>query len=182
MALSNWQELLESAEESTEYTPLPEGEYPLVITETEVVQSSTGKTGFKTVSEVLDGDHAGRKVFNSFYISPESPKALGIFFRHMSALGLDSEYFASNPDEDDIANELLGAQYIGVISHTQNDGKTYANIQDVKVLDEEYEGAEASAPPPKSTPKPKAKASAPRAGAKRRSAPKLPTSPMNKPV
>ena len=179
MALSNWQELLESAEESTEYTPLPEGEYPLVISEAEVVQSSTGKTGFKTVSEVLDGDHAGRKVFNSFYISPESPKALGIFFRHMSALGLDSEYFASNPEEDDIADALLGAQYLGVISHTQNDGKTYANIQDVKVLEDEYE-AESKAPAPKSAPKPKT--SAPRPGAKRRSAPKLPTSPMNKPV
>lgn len=179
MALSNWQELLESAEESTEYSPLPEGEYPLVITETEVVQSSTGKTGFKTVSEVLGEDHAGRKVFNSFYISPESPKALGIFFRHMAALGLDSEYFASNPSEEDIADELLGAQFLGVIAHTQNDGKTYANIQDVKPLDGEYE-AESKAPASKPTPK--AKSSTPKPGTRRRTSPKLPTSPMNKPV
>lgn len=181
MALSNWADLLDSADDSTDFTPLPEGEYNLAITETEVVQSQTGKTGFKTVSEVLDGEYQGRKVFNTMYISPESPKAVGIFFRHMNALGLDGEYFRSEPADEQISDDLLGQTYVGTLKHTQSNGKTYANVQDIQPLADEDVPSEPVSKP-KAAPK---KSSVPSPGGKpprRSSSRKLPSSPANGPV
>lgn len=181
MALSNWADLLDSADDSTDYSPLPEGDYNLVITESELVQSQTGKTGFKTVSEVLDGEYQGRKVFNTMYVSPESPKAMGMFFRQMGALGLDAEYFRAEPGDEQISDDLLGQTFVGTLKHTKSGDKTYANIQNIKPLDDEDVPSE-PASRPKAAPK---KSSVPAPGnkpARRSPSRKLPSSPANGPV
>jgi hypothetical protein len=58
--------------------------------------------------EIVGGPHGGRKVPNNFVISPENANALGFFFRHMRALGLDSAYFSQNPSPQQVAAALVG--------------------------------------------------------------------------
>jgi hypothetical protein len=43
---------------------------------------------------VFEGEFAPRKIFNNFVLSPESPFAVQMFFRNMSAFGLDDAFFA----------------------------------------------------------------------------------------
>lgn len=182
MAISNWSDLVESAEEvsSTEFTPLPNGEYTFLVTKSEVRQSQTGKTGYNIEAEVVEGDHAGRKVFNTFYISPESPKALGVFFNQMAAFGLTKEdYFSAGPTDEQVVDDLLGTYFVGTTEQVENNGKTYANFK--RFAPFEGDVPEQTGPPSPAAPKkaaPKASPAAPKKTTSRR----LPSSPASSAV
>src|SRR5512146_1057428 len=92
----NWDDLLKIAD-GAGFPPLPVGEYLVVVDKAEAKQSQTGKDMIKVVFRVVAGPSANRTIFNNFVLSPESPNAVGFFFRHMTAMGLDIEFFKSNP-------------------------------------------------------------------------------------
>ena len=66
------------------------------------------KTGCGYRFKITTGPHAGNTLVNDFTISPENANALGFFFRHMGALGLNSAYFATKPSIEKIAQDLVG--------------------------------------------------------------------------
>lgn len=100
--------MMETAGESTSFEVLPAGQYDMSVLKVDVKTTSTDKVMFVLVMEVESGAHAKRRVWNNMVISPESPTAMGIFFRQMAAMGLDRTYFGSNPSNDAVADALVG--------------------------------------------------------------------------
>lgn len=103
-----WTDLMETAGESSSFEVLPAGPYDMTVMKAEVKNSSTGKIMFVLTLEVESGTHAKRRVWTNMVISPDSPPAMGIFFRQMAALGLDRTYFSTNPSNDAVADALTG--------------------------------------------------------------------------
>lgn len=91
---------------------LPDGAYNAVVVEATAVTSSTGKPMIKTKLRVVDGPQKDKPIWTQFVISPESPVALRIFFQHMAAMGLTSDFFATQPSTDAVAKALLNRQAV----------------------------------------------------------------------
>lgn len=106
MATSSFSDLLKAAEDAG-YSNCPPGTYDARVVAAETKTTGAGKDMIVVKFEIIGGPNGGRKVPNNFVISPENANALGFFFRHMRALGLDSAYFASNPSVQQVAGDLV---------------------------------------------------------------------------
>lgn len=137
MTQLNWAELVKDAAASGNsntgsFEPLPAGVYDLKVLGVEVRQTSTGKTMFSVTTEVQTGSYAKRRLWDNIVISPDSPGAMGFFFRKMKALGLDESYFARNPSEQAIADAMANRSFKGKIKlgeyrgEPRNEFDTYA--------------------------------------------------------
>jgi len=114
----------DAGEAAQVYEPLADGVYDMVIVNAEHKRSATGKDGYNVTAEVESGPNKGRKVFNTFWVSPDSPIAMGIFFRQFGALGLDKAFFDREPSDDDIVAALKGKRMRAqVVTGTFNDKK-----------------------------------------------------------
>lgn len=107
MASAQFSDLLKAAEDAG-FSNCPPGTYDVVVVEGTAKTTSAGKDMIVVKFQIQGGPHGGRKVPNNFVISPENANALGFFFRHMRALGLDSAYFAQNPSPQKVAADLVG--------------------------------------------------------------------------
>jgi hypothetical protein len=107
MSSLNWSDLIKEAGETASYEPLPDGDYDFKVVEASATTSQSGKTMFKIKAQVLAGPHANRLVWDNLVISPESQGALGMFFAKMSSLGLNREYFTTNPNAQKLARLAL---------------------------------------------------------------------------
>jgi hypothetical protein len=107
MATANFNELLKAAEDAG-FSNCPPGTYDARVVAGEARTTSAGKDMIVVKFEIVGGPHGGRKVPNNFVISPENANALGFFFRHMRAMGLDSAYFSQNPTPQKVAADLVG--------------------------------------------------------------------------
>jgi hypothetical protein len=107
MASANFADLLKAAEDAG-FSNCPPGTYDVRVVEGTAKTTSAGKDMLVVKFEILGGPHGGRKVPNNFVISPENGTALGFFFRHMNAMGLDSAYFSQNPAPQKVAADLVG--------------------------------------------------------------------------
>lgn len=106
MGSLNFKELLGNAETQK---VIPANDYDAVVDRVDVRESGKGKTMFAVMFKVEGGPNNGAPVWTNLTISPESPVALGIFFRQMAALGLDADYFAADPLPTKVAEDLKGA-------------------------------------------------------------------------
>lgn len=86
-----------------ESTATLEGDFAVVIVDASAKKTGTGKDKVSCKMKVESGPYAGRVIFNDFIISPESPGAMRMFFQHLAILGLDEAFFATVPEEGDIA-------------------------------------------------------------------------------
>lgn len=109
MATASFGDLLKAAEDAG-FSNCPPGIYDVRIVAGEAKQTSAQKDMIVVKFEIIGGPHGGRKVPNNFVISPENANALGFFFRHMRALGLDSVYFTKNPSPAQVAADLVGRE------------------------------------------------------------------------
>lgn len=107
MASANFADLLKAAEDAG-FSNCPPGTYDARVVAGEAKTTSAGKDMIVVKFEIVGGPHGGRKVPNNFVISPENANALGFFFRHMRAMGLDSAYFGQNPSSQKVAADLVG--------------------------------------------------------------------------
>lgn len=107
MASAAFSDLLKAAEDAG-FSNCPPGTYDVVVTQGTAKTTSAGKDMIVVQFQIQGGPHGGRKVPNNFVISPENANALGFFFRHMRAMGLDSTYFSQNPSPQKVAADLVG--------------------------------------------------------------------------
>lgn len=128
---------------ATNVGAVPKDSYAVRVSKAEYKPTQTGKDMYKVRFEILEGPHAGSTVFNNFVISPESPGALGFFFRHMGALGLDQNFFAANPSHDVVCDALLGKYAIIDVEESEYNGSPTNNVTNVKP----YTGAQPAAAP-----------------------------------
>src|SRR4051794_29565241 len=66
--------------------PLPEGEYRCLIVNGELASAKTGTPGYKLTLEVLDGEHAGRRLWHDMWLTE---KSVAMAKRDLSKLGVD---------------------------------------------------------------------------------------------
>ena len=92
----NWNDLMKVADEAG-FTPLPVGEYDVIVATSEAKQTSTGKDSIVVNFQVTSGPMMNRRIRNQFTISPDNANAIGFFFRHMACLGIPREWFAQGP-------------------------------------------------------------------------------------
>lgn len=107
MGAVNFNDLLAAAGDAG-FSLLPNSTYDVKVHEVEAKKTVKDKDMFAIVYEVLAGPHGGRKVRNNMTISPDSPIALGFFFREMKAMSLTAEYFQTNPTPQAVAAALVG--------------------------------------------------------------------------
>lgn len=98
MAAVNWSDLRANAEIPNN-DPVPPGPYPVRVSSVEPKITGNGKTMIVVTFEVTSGPQASRKIWNNMVMSPESPKAMGFFFKDMATMGADDAFFAQLPAE-----------------------------------------------------------------------------------
>lgn len=121
-------DLLRQAEQ-VGFSALPAGEYDTQVVSAEARRTGTGKNKIAVRFQVNGGPHNGRSIFNDFVLSPQNTNAMVIFFRQMSAMGLNTEYFAGNPSLDKVAADLVNRKQrlkLGV--------RTWENVERNSVL------------------------------------------------
>jgi hypothetical protein len=107
MAQANFADLLKAAQDAG-FSNCPPGTYDVQVVKAEAKTTASGKDMLVVTYQIVGGPHGGRKVPNNFVISPENANALGFFFRHMAAMGLDTQFFAANPSPQQVASALVG--------------------------------------------------------------------------
>lgn len=117
----SWDNLVEAAGEAGKaFEPLPDDNYNFVVSEAEVGESKTGKKSIGITAIVESGPNAKRKVWNTWYISPENPNALAYFFREMAVFGLTLEgFWKSNPTDEQIVSSLVNKRFVGGLKTTE---------------------------------------------------------------
>lgn len=131
--LQSWAELAEQAGD-TGFAALPAADYDLKVLTSEAKSTSGGKTMFKLTTEVTSGPYKGRRIWANLVVSPENPVALNIFFRQMAAIGIDKQYFATNPSDHNVAAELVGKEFRGQVvikqwqGEDRNEIKSYSRL------------------------------------------------------
>lgn len=131
MPSKGWDALLEDAAGSDggSFDPLPAADYPMVVEDAKATQTKTGKLMYKLTCVVQGGPHDKRKVWANMVVSPESSTAMSIFFRQMTALGLTREYFRQNPQDDQVAQHLVGRQFRATVGQREWQGNTQNEIK-----------------------------------------------------
>jgi len=116
----SWDNLVEAAGEAGKaFEPLPNDNYNFVVSEAEVGESKTGKKSIGITAIVENGPYAKRKVWNTWYISPDSPNALAYFFREMAIFGLNLEFWKSKPSDELIVSNLINKRFVGGLKTTE---------------------------------------------------------------
>ncbi len=131
MASFSWGDLQQAADDAG-FGVIPAGEYEAVVKTAEHKKTGTGKDKIAVRFSVTGGPSAGKSVFNDFVISPDNGTALGFFFRHMKALGLGPDYFASNPDLGKVAGDLVGRNCVVVVGVRQWNEEDRNEIKGIK--------------------------------------------------
>ena len=117
MPNQTWEELLASAEKEGSltggFTPIKPGRYSFVVVDATAEKTKDGRKDQINIRvKVLnDGEEKNKTMFHRFTISPESAKALNIFFREMNVLGVDRAFFGSNPTPEQVAQKAVNAVF-----------------------------------------------------------------------
>lgn len=130
MASLNWSELVNKAGTSNNsMEPVPDGDYELKVIEAEHRRSQSGKNMYKITTEVQGGPHAGRRIWDNLVIDPGNDTSLNMFFMKMGVLGLNSQFFDSNPTDAQIEQALGGRSFRASVSTRTYNGQEYNDIK-----------------------------------------------------
>ena len=88
------------------YSPVPAGDYEIMITEVKEMQSKEGKAYVTLVSEIVKGEYRGRKIFDNLYITSENPKAVNIAKRKLNDIAKALDLVVIK-EEGDIKYKML---------------------------------------------------------------------------
>jgi hypothetical protein len=133
MASFSWGDLRQAADDAG-FSVVPKGDYDVLVKSAEAKKTGTGKDKIAVRFSVTSGPSEGKSLFNDFVISPESGVALGFFFRHMKALGLGPEYFATEPSFEKVATDLVGKTCKLTVDVEQWNEEDRNRVKDVKPL------------------------------------------------
>lgn len=108
MPAESWADLLSNAGDAAQsYEVLPTGDYDVKVEKAEVkFAQSSGNKMYNLTLVVESGPYEGRKLWKDLVLA-QSSGGLGMFFRQMTALGLDNKFFASNPTDEIITQQLV---------------------------------------------------------------------------
>lgn len=132
MAGLDFKSLLGTAAEAPDFSPLAPNKYTANVTGCTVKDTMTGKKMWNIEFTVAEGPSQGRKAWTNQVLSPENATALSIFFRQMAAMGLDNDYFATEPSPEEIAAKLIATGAAVIIEVvTRKDDATRNDIKNI---------------------------------------------------
>lgn len=151
----SWGELLKEAGDSVNtFDPIPDGDYELKIIKAEAGTTNNQKPKITLTTQVTTGAYANRRIWDDLVISADSPKAMGFFFRKMKALGLNQDYFKSEPSMEQVASVLDGRTFRGRIYTDTSYGNPKNRIQTYSASGAQSSGATQPIPAPSTPPAP----------------------------
>jgi hypothetical protein len=106
--------------------PLPRGEYRCRVTDGELVQSKSGKPGYQLVFTVHAGDHKGRRLWHTAWLTPA---ALAMTKRDLAKLGVTSVDMLDNPLPAGIVVDVK------VVVRADDDGVERNRVTSFEVVD-----------------------------------------------
>ena len=114
MSTINWSDLVKQAGDtasSTNFEPLPDGDYELRVVQAAATTTSTGKIMFKVTNEVQGGPFANRRVWDQLVVTTDNPKAMNMFFMKAAAMGLGRTFWDANPTNPQVETALNGRSF-----------------------------------------------------------------------
>lgn len=163
MTSGGWDDLVRTAEEGgLAFELVPDNEYEFYIKKATARKTQDGKKDMiAAMCAIIGGPQDGKTVYNQFVISPENPLALGFFFRHMTVLGADKNWFSAHPAPNAgglamLADFILGSRFRATVT-TKSVNKEMRNNLD-KIMPsavapgQKFGGA--ATPPPGLAPQP----------------------------
>lgn len=112
-----------------------EGVYDAVIEKAEFGRTKDGTKGQWTIAaRISTGQFAAAKLTQTLTISPENPRALGIMFRHLGALGVPvppaQPFWMLGWSEDQVAQFMTGKPCQIAVKHDEYEGTMRPKIRD----------------------------------------------------
>lgn len=139
MAETTFAELMDQAAEGAGgATPIPDNVYQFFVKTSKATVASTGKPMIVAQLVVVGGPYDGRWIYNNFVVSEDNPNALGIFQRHMEAMGIPHASIVQlgpiSQGLPTLADWLLNRQGMMVVGHRIWQGQTKNEVNDIRPL------------------------------------------------
>jgi len=128
----NWSDLKKRADDATK--PAPPGTYVVEIKKASWKNNSAGDPMYSLQAVIVDGASEGKTVFSNLTLKTDNNFTLSMFFRHMEALGLNDQFFASGPGHDQVCSALVGRRAHFILDVRQWQGRDRNNLVDIKPL------------------------------------------------
>jgi hypothetical protein len=123
-------------EETAKYAPIPEGEYPVCISEAEAESDEKGdRIQLRWCIDQPGSPFHERLIFDTCYINGRtvSAKAVEIGLEKLARIaaigGIDTD---KDLDSDMLCAKLIGLSAVAKVSQREYQGKTYNNVKSVK--------------------------------------------------
>ena len=134
MADFNYQSLVQEAKASgatTEYEPLPAGDYNVVVEKAEATNSKKGDPQLVLTLKVTDELHKNRKLWHRMTFIPGNGVGLAINFRQLDALGA-TPLLEQGGSLAQVAGFLTGKVALVAVKQREWNGKMQNDVSDVK--------------------------------------------------
>lgn len=131
-----WGKLLDGAKTMPSFDPIPEGDYYVQVSKSEVAPTTKGEVMFKYQAVVQAGPHAKRILFGNIVIpAPTAEKhdqRAAFLLRDLKAIGLADEFIATQPQPADLSAALVGCSFTASVTIREYKGKLSNNINRIK--------------------------------------------------
>lgn len=162
MSTINWSDLVKQAGSSgsTNYEPLPDGDYELKVIQAVATTTQTGKVMFKVTNEVQGGPYAKRRIWDQLVVTTDNSKAMQMFFMKVTSMGIPLSFFEAEtpPTNAQIEQALLGRTFRATVGKRLYNGTESNEIRRYYKLQTPAQGvtatttAGAAVPPPPPAP------------------------------
>lgn len=135
----DWDSVLEGVAEDEKENPgggsdfeaIPNGDYPVVVQESDKQVSGSGNDMIKVKIRITEGPYVNRVLFSYIVFSKGSPKGMRITLDKLAAFGVTRDSLAlSKPSIPEIASMLIGRQALAKVA-IQDSGE-YKGRNEVK--------------------------------------------------
>ena len=116
----------DQTEAASDLATIPRGKYRCRLVDGEVVQSKSGTTGYQLTFAVDDGEHKGRRVWHTCWLTPA---ALPLTKRDLAKLGVTSLDMLKHPVPSGIVCD------VSVVLRTDDDGTERNRVSSFDVVD-----------------------------------------------
>jgi len=106
MGAIDWKAAREDAKAAS--VLIPDGEFSFECVSADAKLSNGGSPQIVADFLCQDAKYSKRTVRNWFTLTLDNPTALDIWFKTMKVFGMGDEYFAKDPDMEDIAERMVG--------------------------------------------------------------------------
>lgn len=136
MVAVQWGKILEESKKMPGFTPVPDGDYAVKITECEVKTTGKGETMFRYKAQITEGPHRNRTLFGNLVVpgvaAEKFEQRAGFFVRDCRALGFPDSYLATEPEPMAMAKDMVGKTFTAAVVIEDYKGQPKNNLKRIK--------------------------------------------------